>query len=130
MLSRLKALSIPLLLLLGLGMAVAIDYQKASIPMVRTKPQSPLYVLDAPGKRDAVLAGEQLLVMGPWCYGLFTGAQAFSSVSEATEFIALKGLSQQKWQIYQTSGDYRLDVTDGVLNKTLLLQAPLPYSHP
>lgn len=130
MLSRLQALAIPLLLLLAAVMAVAIDYQKASVPMIRNAPQAPLYVLGSPAKRQSVMAGNRHLVMGPWCYGLFTGAQAFSSVSEATEFVDLKGLARDRWQIYQTSGDYRLDVIDGVLNKTLLLQAPLPYSHP
>ena len=111
-------------------MAVAIDYQKASVPMIRNTPQAPLYVLDAPAKSQSVMAGNRHLVLGPWCYGLFTGAQAFSSVSEATEFVDLKGLARDRGQIYQTSGDYRLDGIDGVLNKTLLLQAPLPYSHP
>ena len=130
MFNTLHRLLVPLALLLTLGMAALIDYQKASVPMVRNQPRHSIYVLESPRHQEALKAGQSVLVLGPWCYGLFTGAQAFSSVSEATEFIALKGLSQQKWQIYQTSGDYRLDVTDGVLNKTLLLQAPLPYSHP
>ena len=70
-----------------------------------------------------------MLVLGPWCYGLFTGTQAFASTSEATDFLRLQGLSPERWQIYQASGDYQLDVTDGVLNKTLQLVRPLPFTH-
>ena len=40
----------------------------------------------------------------------------------------LQGLSPDRWQIYQVSGDYQLDVTDGVLNKTLQLVRPLPFT--
>ena len=130
MFKTLHRLLVPLALLLTLGMAALIDYQKASIPMVRSQPRHSIYVLESPRHQEALKAGQSILVLGPWCYGLFTGAQAFSSVSEATEFVDLKGLARDRWQIYQTSGDYRLDVIDGVLNKTLLLQAPLPYSHP
>ena len=130
MFKTLHRLLVPLALLLTLGMAALIDYQKASIPMVRSQPRHSIYVLESPRHLDSLKTGQSILVLGPWCYGLFTGAQAFSSVSEATEFVDLKGLARDRWQIYQTSGDYRLDVIDGVLNKTLLLQAPLPYSHP
>lgn len=129
MVKRLQGLLIPLALLLALAMAVFIDYQKASVPMVRSAPRHPVYVLGAPHDQANVAQGEIILVLGPWCYGLFTGTQAFSSVAEASDFIRLQGLNSDKWQLYQTSGDYLLDVTDGALNKTLQLVAPLPFSH-
>lgn len=129
MVKRLQGLLIPLALLLALAMAVFIDYQKASVPMVRSAPRHPVYVLGAPHDQANVAQGEIILVLGPWCYGLFTGTQAFSSVGEASDFIRLQGLNSDKWQLYQASGDYLLDVTDGVLNKTLQLVAPLPFSH-
>ena len=129
MVKRLQGLLIPLALLLALAMAVFIDYQKASVPMVRSAPRHPVYVLGAPHDQANLAQGEVILVLGPWCYGLFTGTQAFSSVAEASDFIRLQGLNSDKWQLYQTSGDYLLDVTDGVLNKTLQLVAPLPFSH-
>ena len=82
-----------------------------------------------PRHQEALEAGQSVLVLGPWCYGLFTGTQAFASTSEATDFVRLQGLSPERWQIYQASGDYQLDVTDGVLNKTLQLVRPLPFTH-
>lgn len=126
---KLQGLLIPLMLLLALVMAVCIDYQKASIPMVRTAPRHPVYVLGSPRHQADVAQGEIILALGPWCYGLFTGTQAFSSVGEASDFIRLQGLTPDKWQLYQASGDYQLDVSDGALNKTLRLVAPLPFSH-
>ena len=129
MVKKLQGLLIPLMLLLALVMAVFIDYQKASVPMVRSAPRHPVYVLGSPRHQTDVAQGEIILVLGPWCYGLFTGTQAFSSVGEASDFIRLQGLDPDNWQLYQASGDYQLDVSDGVLNKTLRLVAPLPFSH-
>ncbi|MGL4751829.1 MAG: hypothetical protein ACRCXB_05315 [Aeromonadaceae bacterium] len=118
---------IPLVLLSALLMAVAIDYQKASIPMVRNHPRYAVYVLSSPAKALRLQDGDEILALGPWCYGLFTGQQAFASVGEAADFIALKGLNKDKLQLYVASGDYRLDVEDGVLNKTLRLVRPVNW---
>ena len=129
MFKTLHRLLVPLALLLALGMAALIDDQKASVPMVRNQPRHSIYVLESPRHQEALKAGQSVLVLGPWCYGLFTGTQAFASTSEATDFLRLQGLSPERWQIYQASGDYQLDVTDGVLNKTLQLVRPLPFTH-
>jgi len=40
---------------------------------------------------------------------------------QAKDFMGLKGYEPAEWRIFQLSGDYQLDVTDGVLNKTLQL---------
>ena len=76
-----------------------------------------------------VRKGEVIVVCGPSGSGKSTPLSAFASVSEATDFLRLQGLSTDSWQIYQVSGDYQLDVSDGVLNKTLQLVRPLPFSH-
>lgn len=119
---------IPLVLLCALGMAVGIDYQTSSIPMIRPQPRHPVYVLASPAQAQRIARGEEVLVLGPWCYGLFTGQQAFASRSEAADYLALKGLDQERLQLYVASGDYQLDVEQGVLNKTLRLVRPLPWS--
>ena len=129
MLTTLHRLLVPLALLLALGMAAFIDYQKASVPMVRQDPRHAVYVLESPRHQQALAQGQVVLALGPWCYGLLTGSQAFASVSEATDYLRLQGLNAESWQIYQVSGDYQLDVSDGVLNKTLQLVRPLPFSH-
>jgi heme O synthase-like polyprenyltransferase len=129
MFNTLHRLLVPLALLLALAMAALIDYQKASVPMVRAQPKHSVYVLESPRYVVTLQRGEIALALGPWCYGLLTGAQAFASVSEASDFVRLQGLDPQQWQIYQVSGDYQLDVTDGVLNKTLQLVRPLPFNH-
>lgn len=129
MFRTLQSWLIPSALLLAVGMAILIDYQKASVPMQRPAPRHPVYVLDSPRYTTSLQKGKAVLAMGPWCYGVFTGAQAFSSVEDASEFIRLKGLNPDSLQIYQVSGDYQLDVTEGVLNKTLQLVEPKPYRH-
>ena len=59
--------------------------------------------------------------LGPCLFGLYPGPLHFKSLAQAKDFIGLKGYEPEKWQIFQLSGDYRSDVTDGVLNKTLQL---------
>ena len=105
MFKTLHRLLVPLALLLTLGMAALIDYQKASIPMVRSQPRHSIYVLESPRHLEALKAGQSILVLGPWCYGLFTGTQAFASTSEATDFLRLQGLSPERRPRWQPLAD-------------------------
>jgi len=121
MLDSLKRYLLPLTLLLALLMAGSIDLLLASVPMVRSSPRHPVYSLGSPSEATALAAGEQILRFGPCLFGLYPGALAFSSPWQARDFLGLQGLPRAKWRLFQLSGDYRLDVTDGVLNKTLRL---------
>ena len=65
MFKTLHRLLVPLALLLALGMAALIDYQKASVPMVRNQPRHSIYVLESPRHQEALEAGQSVLVLGP-----------------------------------------------------------------
>ena len=81
-------------------------------------------------KDDAVALakGKTVFKMGPWLYGLYSGAIAFKSVADAKDFLTQKGYEPQRWRIFKLSGDYKLDVTDGVINKTLALSKEIDVS--
>lgn len=122
-----QRLLFPLALCIALGLAAFANYQLTSVPMIRPQIQRPLYVLAEAGAANKLADGQQVLALGPWCFGLFTGQQAFSSIRQARDFVGLKGLDSRSQHLYQTSGDYQFDTTDGVLNKTLALVKPIPW---
>ncbi len=126
MLDRLTRVLLPLCLLLALLMAASIDLLRASVPMVRQAPRHPIYALGSPADADELAAGEQILKYGPCLFGLYPGALVFSSPQQARDYLGLQGLPVAKWRLFQLSGDFRLDVSDGVLNKTLQLSHPMP----
>lgn len=103
-----------------------IDYQKHSVPMVRTDPANPVFTLANEGEVNAVKQGKIVLRMGPWLYGLRTGTTVFSSKLEAQDFMQQHSEPAEKWHVFLLSGDYTLDVKDGVLNKTLKLVKEIP----
>ncbi len=116
-----KSLLILLSLVAFLSVAALIDYQKKSIPMIRSEPAHPVYTISQKDDAIALAKGKTVLKMGPWLYGLYSGAIAFKNIDEAKDFLAQKGYELQKWRIFKLSGDYKLDVSEGVLNKTLAL---------
>ncbi|WP_320153598.1 hypothetical protein [uncultured Tolumonas sp.] len=82
---------------------------------------APIYTISSPDDATALAQGKTVIKLGPCLFGLYPGAMAFKSQTEAKDFIGLKGYDPKKWRIFQLSGDYQLDVTEGVLNKTLQL---------
>ena len=122
-----QRLLFPLALCIALGLAAFANYQLTSVPMIRPQVQRPVYVLAERDAANKLQAGQQVLALGPWCFGLFTGQEAFNSVRQARDFVGLKGLDTQTQYLYQTSGEYQLDTTDGVLNKTLALVKPISW---
>ncbi len=123
-----KHLLIPFSLLIFLGVAVFIDYQKNNIPMIRPDPTHPVYTISSKDDAVALAKGKTVFKMGPWLYGLYSGAIAFKSVADAKDFLTQKGYEPQRWRIFKLSGDYKLDVTDGVINKTLALSKEIDVS--
>lgn len=123
-----KYLLLPLSLLIFLGVAAFIDYQKNNIPMIRAEPAHPVYTISSKDDATALAKGKTVLKMGPWLYGLYSGAIAFQNAADAKDFLAQKGYESQKWRIFELSGDYKLDVTDGVINKTLALSKEIDVS--
>ncbi|GAA4499398.1 hypothetical protein [Pseudaeromonas paramecii] len=117
---------LPLGLLLALGMAALINLQLNSVPMVRTAPRHPVYTLSQASDADAVARGESIVKLGPCLFGLYPGTQAFPSEADARDYRGARGLDSQQWRIFRLSGDYQLDVTDGVLNKSLQLAELMP----
>ena len=120
-----KRFLLPLLLIIFAAVAAWVDIQRISVPMVRTSPLHPIYTISAPDDATALAQGKTVIKLGPCLFGLYPGAMAFKSPTEAKDFIGLKGYDPKKWRIFQLSGDYQLDVTEGVLNKTLQLSRDL-----
>ena len=116
-----KRFLIPLSLIIFAMVAAWVDIQRLSIPMVRSSPLHPVYTISSPDDAVALAQGKTVVKMGPCLFGLYPGAIAFQSLTQAKDFIGLKGYEPEKWRIFQLSGDYQLDVTEGVLNKTLQL---------
>lgn len=116
-----KRLLIPIFLLLCIAIAVGVNLQLVSAPMIRSNPMNPVYTLGDSSDAADLAKGKEVIKLGPCMFGLYPGAMAFRSEQEAKDFLGLKGYDPKKWLIFQLSGDYRLDVTDGVLNKTLAL---------
>jgi len=126
MFGLIRRFSLPLGLLLALGMAALINLQLNSVPMVRAAPRHPVFTLSQASDAEALARGESIVKLGPCLFGLYPGTQAFASVADARDYQGARGLDNQQWRIFRLSGDYRLDVTDGVLNKSLQLVAPIP----
>ena len=116
-----KRFLLPLSLIIFAAVAAWVDIQRISVPMVRTSPMHPIYTISSPADATALAQGKTVIKLGPCLFGLYPGAMAFKSQTEAKDFIGLKGYDPKKWRIFQLSGDYQLDVTKGVLNKTLQL---------
>ncbi len=116
-----KRFLIPLSLIIFAVVAAMVDIQLLSIPMVRPTPLHPVYTISSPDDATSLTQGKTVIKLGPCLFGLYSGAIAFQSVTQAKDFMGLKGYESEKWRIFQLSGDYQLDVTDGVLNKTLQL---------
>ena len=112
---------IPLSLIIFAMVAAWVDIQRLSVPMVRPSPLHPVYTISSPDDAIALAQGKTVVKLGPCLFGLYPGAIAFQSLTQAKDFIGLKGYEPEKWRIFQLSGDYQLDVTEGVLNKTLQL---------
>lgn len=116
-----KRFLIPLSLIIFAMVAAWVDIQRLSVPMVRPSPLNPVYTISSPDDAVALAQGKTVVKLGPCLFGLYPGAIAFQSLTQAKDFIGLKGYDPEKWRIFQLSGDYQLDVTEGVLNKTLQL---------
>jgi hypothetical protein len=116
-----KRFMIPLSLIIFAMVAAWVDIQRLSVPMVRPSPLHPVYTISSPDDAIALAQGKTVVKLGPCLFGLYPGAIAFQSLTQAKDFIGLKGYEPEKWRIFQLSGDYQLDVTEGVLNKTLQL---------
>ncbi len=116
-----KRFLIPLSLIIFAMVAAWVDIQRLSVPMVRPSPLHPVYTISSPDDAVALAQGKTVVKLGPCLFGLYPGAIAFQSLTQAKDFIGLKGYDPEKWRIFQLSGDYQLDVTEGVLNKTLQL---------
>ena len=116
-----KRFLIPLSLIIFAMVAAWVDIQRLSVPMVRPSPLHPVYTISSPDDAVALAQGKTVVKLGPCLFGLYPGAIAFQSLTQAKDFIGLKGYEPEKWRIFQLSGDYQLDVTEGVLNKTLQL---------
>ena len=116
-----KRFLLPLSLIICAVVAAWVDIQRNSVPMIRQSPMHPVYTISSPDDAVALTRGKTVVKLGPCLFGLYPGAIAFQSVTQAKDFMGLKGYEPGKWQIFQLSGDFQLDVTDGVLNKTLQL---------
>ena len=116
-----KRFLIPLSLIIFTAVAAWVDIQRLSVPMIRPSPLHPVYTIGAPEDAIDLTKGKAVVKLGPCLFGLYPGAMAFQSVMQAKDFMGLKGYEPAEWRIFQLTGDYQLDVTDGVLNKTLQL---------
>ncbi|WP_024871590.1 hypothetical protein [Tolumonas lignilytica] len=123
-----KHFLIPLSLIMFIAVAVWVDIQLFNVPMIRASPAHPVYTISSPDDAAALASGHPVIKLGPCLFGLYPGAIAFQSVQQAKDFMGLKGYGAEKWKIFQLSGDYQLDVTDGVLNKTLQLSREVTTS--
>ena len=123
-----KRFLLPLSLIIFAAVAAWVDIQRISVPMIRTSPMHPIYTISSPDDATALAQGKTVIKLGPCLFGLYPGAMAFKSPTEAKDFIGLKGYDPKKWRIFQLSGDYQLDVTEGVLNKTLQLSRDMTPS--
>lgn len=126
MFGLIRRFSLPLGLLLALGMAALINLQLNSVPMVRSQPRHPVYTLSHTSDAEALAREESIVKLGPCLFGLYSGTQAFASTADARDYRGARGLDHQTWRIFRLSGDYQLDVTDGVLNKSLQLVELMP----
>ena len=126
MFGLIRRFSLPLGLLLALGMAALINLQLNSVPMVRSQPRHPVYTLSHTSDAEALARGESIVKLGPCLFSLYSGTQAFASTADARDYRGARGLDHQTWRIFRLSGDYQLDVTDGVLNKSLQLVELMP----
>lgn len=124
--SGIKQLALPLCLLAALAMAALINLQLKGTPMVRSSPRYPIYTLGDADDARRLAQGERIVKLGPCLFGLYSGTLAFDSLQDAQDYLGARGLNKQQWQIFRLSGDFRLDVSDGLSNKTLLLQPLVP----
>ncbi len=123
-----KRFLIPLSLIIFIVVAAWVDIQRNSVPMIRPYPLHPVYTISAPDDAVSLAQGKTIIKLGPCLFGLYSGTIAFQSITQAKDFMGLQGYEPEKWRIFQLSGDYQLDVTDGVLNKTLQLSREVTTS--
>jgi hypothetical protein len=116
-----KHFLIPFSLIIIIVVTAWVDIQRISVPMIRSSPTHPIYTISSSDDAHTLQQGKAVIKLGPCLFGLYPGAIAFQSVLEAKDFMGQKGYEPNKWMIFQLSGDYQLDVTNGVLNKTLQL---------
>ncbi|WP_350333740.1 hypothetical protein [Coralliovum pocilloporae] len=83
---------------------------------------TPIYTIGEAEDYSAALAeGKRVVKFGPMFWGLYSGGLAFRTIDAARAYMDNNDWDQKTWSVYQLSGDYALDVTDGFTNKTLLV---------
>jgi len=118
---RLVVASAALLLLALAGAWV--ELHRAARVTVSVSPQQAVYTVGSQDEAAGLRAGVRVTRYGPLFWGLYPGAVAFRTPGEALKYLQRRGLSLTKWQVFQLSGEYDLDVQDASdpnrINKSL-----------
>jgi hypothetical protein len=121
-----KALLIALAaLVVTLGLLTSIELRRAAKITVTVSPQQAVYTVGRQQEATELRAGARVIRYGPLFWGLYPGAVAFRTPSEALKYLQGRGESLAQWQVFQLSGEYDLDVEDGRepnrINKSLVV---------
>lgn len=126
-----KVITSLLLVIAGAGGLAAYEFQRNGTPVIRKDTTTPLYTIgEVEGYGRALSAGHHVVKFGPMFFGLYPGGLAFRSPEEAASYLKNNGWDTRKWSIYLTSGDYKLDATDGFTNKSLIVEEHVSSQSP
>jgi hypothetical protein len=109
-----------IILIAGVGF---FEFQRNATPTIRSDIKTPLYTVgEIAGYDQALSDGRTVVKFGPMFAGLYPGGLGFSSVEAAFSYLSREGWDPDLWAVYELSGDYDLDVSDGYVNKTLIVK--------
>ena len=116
-----KKIIITLSILLIIAMIAFIEFGRKSTPIERHNISTPIYTIGDKTYDLALNDKKTVVKFGPMFMGLYSGGLAFSSPEEAKKYMFENNWDKNKWDIYLLSGDYDIDVTNGHINKSLMV---------
>ena len=102
-------------------MIAFIEFGRKSTPIERHNISTPIYTIGDKTYDLALNDKKTVVKFGPMFMGLYSGGLAFSSPEEAKKYMFENNWDKNKWDIYLLSGDYDIDVTNGHINKSLMV---------
>ena len=104
-----------------IGIVIFLEFERKSIPIHRHNILTPIYSIGDKSYELALKENKTVVKFGPMFMGIYPGGLAFPNPEGARKFMIENNWDLQKWNIYQLSGDYRKDVKNGHINKSLLV---------
>ena len=89
---------------------------------MRTNIKKPIYTVgELSTYTPALKSRKKVVKFGPLFFGLYNGGLAFPTPKQARSYLTKNDWDLSLWSVYELSGDYTIDVTNGFINKSLLI---------